>query len=282
MPTRLARSVLLAQLLTASCGGVAAPAQVDPAPMPGPPGSSSADPPPNASDETKPLQPGSLCVGQNLCKSPNRCQPVGLSGASATGQYCTQDCADSPEVCGAGTACAAVGNARLCLSTCPVEQTSHCPAKAVCKAEATTGVQLCFPQCENDADCSAGACDTFSGLCSPKQPGGGTVGTFCASDADCDGRCVAVAQDLKQCTKACVYGSYATCGSDVCVPLGDGFDLYSQGLCRKACACDRDCGSALLVCDPFTGLAPVQVLNLSVKGICRPLGDETTGLACEQ
>jgi len=227
------------------------------------------------------LQPGQLCVGQDLCPLPSGCQTVGDSGGHSAGQYCTQDCGQAPEACGDAAVCSQVGAAQLCLSRCPAEgSATHCASKSVCKMDSASGAPLCFPSCETDADCAVGTCDTFSGLCSNQPRGAGSIGSQCTSDSDCDGRCEMLAVGVMQCTKACKFGNYETCQSDICLPLGSGFELYSEGLCRRACVCDADCGSPALVCDPFTDLPIVKVMHPTAQGMCRPADAGATSTPC--
>jgi hypothetical protein len=134
------------------------------------------------------------------------------------------------------------------------------------------GSSVCYPQCTGDEDCSVGACDFATGLCSASVSiGSFPVGAPC-QDAEvglCDKVCGEPLENFSICTGPCNQGTFDTC--PLCLNGAGAFKTGAPGACFQPCSCDDDCFHPDAICDPFTGREEQGKTIFSfTTGVCLP------------
>lgn len=164
------------------------------------------------------------------------------------GGYCTVDCAGGAE-CPIDSSCVMLGGGNsLCLLDCDPSMVGadQCRAGYGCAGEGTEGV--CFPGCEEDADCGAGQ------TCFPNANGGSCrtvgveIGAACDGSSSCGegqnclserrwgfpgGSCGVIFVDCDPDTDAGCPGDAA------CLEIMGGGGTF--GICIDGCETDADC-----------------------------------------
>lgn len=196
---------------------------------------------------------GEPCVEADQCAG-GLCFAEVSTGAP--GGFCTSDC-ESGLDCLPGFGCFLVeADQWVCLERCTAGADS-CRSGYACIDPANLGETICWPQCQQDADCpSVGVCDLWTGLCR-QTASGADNGAPCLVPSDCkSGLCRTELPD-GYCVSHCVL-SVGLCPQDgACVNAYEGA-LGDLGQCYDGCSTSNDCragwecvipsGSTYLVC----------------------------------
>ena len=168
-----------------------------------------------------------------------------------SGGYCTHTCAGAGD-CPSGSACVRTSEGGHCLKQCAKGRDADCRAQYVCEGT-SSGDNVCFPACGNDADCASGTtCRVCDGRCIPRGRAGALVGDPCDANEQCGtGQVCQRVNGGSQgfCTQPC--GSdlcYGSCpGGSTCQKVG----ADALSICVRSCSGDS-CGAAFQ-CAPFPG-----------------------------
>jgi len=170
-----------------------------------------------------PPPPGGPCTRDEDCLN-NWCLLEADTGFP--GGYCGEPCNDHPD-CATGACIDAGGAGKTCLGPCLPPP--DCPPDTYCPPECRPGYMCmptpggggCAPHCTDASHCPAiGACDRWSGLCSPTPPPGAPNGAPCTSDADCRGFCATEAATGAPgglCATWCADNRRVCPGTDACM-----------------------------------------------------------------
>lgn len=189
---------------------------------------------------------GAACTTDADCKG--YCAREADTGAP--GGICVSICSPSKIACPADDACVwqlspYLGGANVCLPVfnaqtgCRPEYAPQLAIQYLAGADPQP-VGVCQPACRNAADCAAGTCNVYSGLCNDPEVGA-EHGAACGAHEECKGHCLFFWPD-GYCTGPCRPAAPDCPGNGVCINLG------ILALCTESCQSDPDCREGY-ICD---------------------------------
>jgi hypothetical protein len=187
---------------------------------------------------------GAACQTDADCKG----YCVKEADTGAPGGVCVSICSPSKFACPDNDACVwqlspYLGEANVCLPVfepvtgCRPEYTPLVAIEFFGDPEPRP-VGVCQPACRNDADCSGGTCNVYSGLCNEPVVGA-DHGAACGTHEECKGHCLFFWPE-GYCTGPCHLAAPNCPGDSGCLNLG------IQQSCAENCQSDPDCRDGYL------------------------------------
>lgn len=174
---------------------------------------------------------GETCDGNcpTSCTKPNACTRADLKGSAAN---CSVFCEfSSISACVSGDGCCPQGCSTQNDSDCSCTKKTCAQAGAECgEVGDGCGGTLSCGGCTGGKVCSRNSCET---------PGGGSVGSVCGSNSDCDSDLFCDVGLSGTCTKECDFTTVSCPSGSSCGALGSGMTSFL--VCARECSSNADC-----------------------------------------